>query len=139
MPKSIPLSDKIEVDNTDLSDYCNHWTPGSAHSPVDVSGFNATGTDEFLLGPRASSMTAEFFPADEVHDVLWPAHINRSIITVIGRNNMNAATSATNPEFRGHCYVQDYNPDRSRGNATPFTVTFLAADAAGFQWYDAVS
>ncbi len=139
MAKDIPLSDSVVVDDTDLSDFCNDWTPGSNSPSVDVSGFNATGTDEFLLGARNSSATANFFACDEVHEVLWDAHISRKVISFVARNNMNAAVSAANPEFRGHCYVQDYNPQRSRGNANTFTVTFLASDATGFQWYDAVS
>ncbi len=139
MPKDIPLMDSVVVDDTDLSDFCNHWVPGSEMTLVDVSGFNTTGTDENLVGPRASSATADFFPTDEVHDVLWPAHLNRDIISFVARKNMNLPVSATNPEFRGHCYVQNYNPDRSRGTVNPYTVTFAAADSAGFQWYDAAS
>lgn len=139
MPKDIPLKDSVVVDDTDLSTFCNHWAPTSEFNLVDVSGFNATGTDENLVGSRASAVTADFFPTDEVHDVLWSAHFNRDIISFVARKDMTLATSATNPEMRGHCYVQNYNPDRARGTAGTFPVTFIAADSAGFQWYDAAS
>jgi hypothetical protein len=139
MGKDISLKDSVVVDDTDLSEYCKAWHPVSEFNLVDASGFNISGSDENLVGARASSAVATFFTTDEVHDVLWPAHFNRDIISFVARKDMSAAVSATNPEFRGHVYVQNYNPDRNRGDVGTFDVSFIAADSDGLQWYDAVS
>lgn len=139
MPKDIPLKDSVVVDDTDLSEYCNDWQMASEFALIDVSGFNATGTDENLVGARASSMTASFFPSTEVEDVLWPAHFARDIISIVARKDMTQPVSSTNKEARGHVYVQNFNPDRARGTAGTFPVTFIAADSDGIQLYDAAS
>jgi hypothetical protein len=139
MPKDISLKDSVVVDDSDLSEYCKSWNPTSEFNLVDVSGFNATGTDENLVGSRASGVTATFFTADEAHDVLWPAHFNRDIISFVARKDQSVAVSASNPELRGHVYVQNYNPVRNRGDVGTFDVSFVAADVAGLQWYDAAS
>ncbi len=139
MAKNIPLKDSVVVDDTDLSEFCNAWQPQSEFSLQDVSGFNATGSDENLVGTRASSVTANFFPCEDVKDVLWPAHFNRDIISFVARRDMTAPVSSSNPEFRGHVYVQNYNEDRTRGSNNTFPVTFIAADSDGLQWYDAIS
>jgi hypothetical protein len=142
MAKQIALKDSVVVDDTDLSTFCKAWTPTSEFNLVDVSGFNASGTDENLVGARASSVTATFFDAaatGEVHGVLYPAHINRDIISFVARRDQNAPVSADNPECRGHVYVQNYNPSRTRGDVATYDVSFIAADADGIQWYDAAS
>jgi hypothetical protein len=77
MSKRIALKDFIEVDGHDLSNFARSVSFSSEHEQVDVSGFNALGTDEFLAGKTTQSVTVEFFGSygsGEVHDVLYHLH-----------------------------------------------------------------
>jgi hypothetical protein len=140
MAKGIALLDSVEVDTVDLSDLCRAVNPVSEMTTQDASGFNATGSDENLVGNRASSVTCTFFDtADtgEVYSTLWPPHFAREIVAFQTRRDQNTAVSATNPELRGNVYVRTYSPGRTRGDVATFDVEFLAADADGLQWFDA--
>ena len=51
MSKRIALKDSVMVDTTDLSDFSRTVRFSSEHNQVDVSGFNATGANEYLMKP----------------------------------------------------------------------------------------
>lgn len=140
MSKEIALKDSVEVDTTDLSDLCRAVTPVSEMTTVDASGFNATGSDENLVGNRASSVTATFFDTKdtgEVHATLWPLHFARTICEFKTRHDQTSIVSPANPELRGNVYVRTFSPGRTRGDVATFDVEFIPADADGLQWYDA--
>lgn len=131
MAKSIALTDLVEVDGTNLSEFAHTWDPQSEHTEVDLSGFNSTGVDETLLGNTVQSATVEFWWSQEVHDVLYPAHRDKSIVTLKHRNDQNASASGSNPELSGNVRVQNYNPAAARGAGRTFAVKFVPADATG--------
>ena len=57
----------------------------SEHERVDVSGFNATGSNEYLAGQTEQSVTVEFYGsygATEVHATLYPIHADREVVRV---------------------------------------------------------
>lgn len=131
---NIPLTDYVEVDGTDLSTDCRVFTPSSEFALIGASGFNAGGNDENLVGSRTSSATATFFDTSAVYGVLWYAHVNKSIVSLVHRKDQNNVTSADNPEFSGNVYVRTFTPGRTRGDVATFDCEFVAADADGLSW-----
>lgn len=134
MPKRIALKDFIEVDGKDLSDFCRSVDFKSDHAKVDVSGFSATGANEYLAGPTDQEVTAEFYGSygtDEVHQTLYPIHQSRDIVTFKWRPDQTSAVGATNPQLEGNVQIFSYSPAAKRGDAETYQVTFNAVDAAG--------
>ena len=134
MPKRIALKDSVEVDSVDLSNFCRSVEFTSEHARVDVSGFNATGTDEFLAGSTTQSVTCEFYGSygtGEVHATLYPIHANRDVVAFAWRPDQTAAVSASNPSLEGNVQVLTYSPGATRGDADTYSVEFTAADPAG--------
>jgi hypothetical protein len=134
MPKRIALKDSVEVDSVDLSNFARSVAFSSEHARIDVSGFNATGTDEFLAGSTTQSVTVEFYGSygsGEVHQTLYPIHKDREVVTFAWRPDQTAAASATNPSLEGNVQVLIYSPGATRGDAETYSVEFVAADPAG--------
>jgi hypothetical protein len=139
MPKRIALTDFVEVDSVDLSNFARDVRLTSEHARVDVSGFSATGANEYLAGPTDQSIAVEFYGAygtGEVHSTLYPIHQDRSVVPFKWRPDQVAPASATNPELRGNVQLYTYGPGGTRGDADTFTVTFNAADEDGLQFFD---
>lgn len=142
MPKRIALKDSVEVDSVDLSDFARAVTFSSEHARVDVSGFNATGTDEFLAGSTTQSVTVEFYGSygtGEVHQTIYPIHKDREIVPFQWRADQTTAVGATNPELRGNVQVLTYSPAATRGDAEAFSVEFTSADEAGLEYFAAAA
>lgn len=134
MPKRIVLKDSITVDTTDLSEFARSVEFKSEHARVDVSGFNATGANEYLSGPTDQTVTVEFFGSygtDEVHQTLYPLHKNRTVAAFAWRPDQTSPVSTTNPSLEGNVQILTYTPGGKRGDADTFSVEFIAADAAG--------
>src|SRR5262245_12260877 len=83
MPKRIALKDSVLVDGVDLSNLARSARRPSEHERVDVSGFNATGANEYLAGATEQSLVVEFYGSygpGEVHATLEPIHANREVV-----------------------------------------------------------
>jgi hypothetical protein len=140
MAKRIALKDNVTVDDIDLSVFARSVELASEHERVDVSGFSATGANEYLAGTTEQSVTVEFYGsygAGEVHATLYPLHKNRDVVLFQWRPDQTQAVSATNPELRGMVQVYTYGPGATRGETDTFSVTFNAADEDGLQFFDA--
>lgn len=138
MAKRVALFDYVECDNVDLSNFARDVKFSSEHQQVDVSGFSATGADEFLAGNTVQSVTVEFYGSygtGEVHQTLYGLHANRTIFDFVWRPNQNNAVSATNPELRGSVQLLTYSPGATRGEADTFSATFTAADEDGLAFF----
>ena len=134
MPKRIALKDSVEVDAIDLSNFARSVRFSSEHSREDVSGFNSTGSNEYLAGPTDQSVTVEFFGsygAGEVHQTLYPIHQTREVVAFAWRPDQTAVVSATNPSLEGNVQIYTYGPGGTRGDVDTFEVQFMAADEAG--------
>jgi hypothetical protein len=139
MPKRIALKDSVEVDAVDLSNLARAVTFSSEHDQVDVSGFSATGVNEYLAGPTTQSVTVTFYGSygtGEVHATLYPIHRDRETVEFKWRSDQTTAVSATNPELRGNVMLYTYSPGATRGDAETFDATFTAADENGLQFFD---
>lgn len=139
MSKRIALKDFVEVDNVDLSDFFRAIGYSSEHAEEDVSGFNSTGADEFLPGRTTQEVTGEVFGSygsNEIHQVLYPLHRDKSTFYFRWRPDSSASVSATNPELRGNVKLYNYAPGATRGDVDAFNVTFRSADSTGLVWYE---
>lgn len=138
MSKRVALKDLVEVDNVDLSNFARSVAYSSEHEQVDVSGFSATGADEFLAGKTTQSVTVEFFGSygsGEVHQTLFNLHQERTVFDFAWRPDQTVGVSATNPELRGSVQLLSYGPGATRGDAETFSATFTAADSDGLWFY----
>jgi len=134
MPKRIALKDSVEVDSVDLSNFARSVAFSSEHARVDVSGFNSTGSDEFLAGSTTQTVTVEFYGSygtGEVHQTLYPIHKNRDVVTFAWRPDQTAAAGPSNPSLEGNVQVLTYAPGATRGDADTYSVEFTSADPAG--------
>lgn len=139
MSKSIALKDFVEVDHVDISDLCYGVHPTMTHTQEDVSGFNSTGSDEYLPGRTTSTVTLDLFGAfgsNETHQVLYPLFRDRSTFYFRWRPDMSNPVSATNPELRGNANIYEYGPEAQRGSVRTFSATLQAADSTGFVYYE---
>jgi hypothetical protein len=140
MPKRVALHDSVEVDSVDLSKFCRSVRPTSEHAQEDVSGFTASGANEYLAGATTQSVTCEFFGSygvGEVHATLYPIHRDREVVPFAWRPDMNNPASATNPELRGNVQLLSYSPGAARGEVDTFEATFTTGDENGLQYFDA--
>jgi hypothetical protein len=137
MAKRIALKDAVNVNAIDLSNFARSVEFSSEHERVEVSGFNATGANEYLAGQTEQTVTVEFFNSygvGEVHATLYPIHQARTIVPFKWRPDMTSPVSATNPELRGNVQLLTYNPGATRAEADTWEATFVAADAAGLTY-----
>lgn len=138
MPKRVALKDSVMVDAADLSNMARTVRFSSEHARIDVSGFSATGANEYLAGSTEQSLTVEFYGAygtGETHAILYPLHKNRTICVVKWRPDQTTVVGATNPELRGNAQVFSYGPGSTRGDTDTYEVVFNAVDAAGLQFF----
>jgi len=139
MAKRIALKDSVTVDAVDLSNLARTVEFSSEHERIDVSGFSATGANEYIAGQTTQTVTVEFFGSydvGEVHATLYPIHQNRDIVPFAWRHDQTNPVGVTNPELRGNVQVLTYSPGATRGEADAFSVEFTAADEAGLQFFD---
>jgi hypothetical protein len=138
MAKRIALKDSVTVDAVDLSNLARSVRFNSEHSREDVSGFSATGMNEYLPGPTEQSVVVEFFGSygtGEVHATLYPIHKDREIVEFAWRPDQTAVASASNPELRGNVQLYSYGPGATRGDVDTFEATFNAADEDGLEFF----
>jgi len=140
MPKRVAFKDSVTVDAVDLSNFARSVSFSSEHERVDVSGFNDTGSSEFLAGVTTQSVTVEFYGAygaSETHQTLYPIHQSRDIVDFEWMPDGSAAVGPTNPKLKGNVQILTYNPGATRGDADTYSVEFTAADPAGLAFVTA--
>ena len=140
MPKRVALKDHVMVDAVDLSNFARAVTFSSEHDQVDVSGFSATGTNEYLAGPTTQTLTVEFFGSygtGEVHATLYPIHRDREVVPIEWRPDATAPVSVTNPQVEGNVMLFTYSPGATRGDVDTFEATFAAVDEDGLAYVTA--
>jgi hypothetical protein len=137
--KRIALYDYVEVDGVDLSTFFHSITFTSDDNQVDVSGFNATGSDEILAGTRALSVTADVWVSDasnESKQVLYPLHRDKTIFDFVWRKNVNTGVSATNPELRGSVKLPTWTEGATRGDGETTSLTFVSDPSNPLEWHE---
>lgn len=138
MAKFLHTKNKVVVNNRDLSTYAFSIDTPDTRDEVDVSGFSATGTREFLPGVRDASIVIGFlqaFGTNEVHQTLEPLYSGGSVFPIYVMPDMTQGTSATNPLYRGSASIYAYNGLSGDLNArAEITATFRPASGSSFSW-----
>ena len=87
----------------------------SEHERVDVSGFNATGANEYLAGATEQSVEVEFYGiygAGEVHATLYPIHTDREVVAFAWRPDQTASCPQPTRSSRATCSCSRTAPAR---------------------------
>lgn len=138
--KRVALTDYVECDHVDLSKWCRQVTINSTDEQVDSSGFNASGTDEFIAGKRARSVTVDMMLENGVSggpsQVLYPLHRDKSEFYFVWRKNVNAGVGPTNPEWRGIVTIPDWTEGATRGQLEATTLTFNSSPTQPLERYE---
>jgi hypothetical protein len=138
MPKFLLTKAKVMVNSVDLSNFAFSLDTPETKEQVDVSGFNAAGTREYLPGQSDQTITVQFlqgFGTAEPHRVLQPLYASGSAFPISIMADSAAAPSAANPTFGGTATLYDYNGMSGQLNARgEMTATFRPTGSAGFQW-----
>ena len=138
MSKFLLKNVKVMVGTKDLSDHAFNVDTPSEKEQVDVSGFSATGTREYLPGMADQTIEVQFendFAATSVHATLQPLFNSGTPFTVYVAPDATAPISATNPAYGGTGTLFNYNGLSGALNArSETTATFKPAPGSSFQW-----
>lgn len=138
MAKYINTDVKVVVNNRNLSDHAFRVSTPSEKEQVDVSGFSATSTREFLPGVADQTIEVSFlqdFGTNSVHQTLEPLYRLGSAFPLFVQPDSDIGTSATNPIFGGTASVFTYNGLDGELNARgEVTATFKPAAGSSFSW-----
>src|SRR5262245_56376903 len=138
MPKYLLTKAKVTVAGTDLSNFAFSLDTPDEKEQVDVTGFNPTGTQEFLPGQRSQTITVGFlqgFGSGEPHRILQPLYESGTSFAISVQPDMTAGTSASNPTFSGTATIYAYNGLAGQiGARGEIEATFRPATGAGFAW-----
>lgn len=127
--KKIARHDKITIDDVDVSNSFRQFGLSSEHSEEDVSGFSASGADETLPGSTAQSFTGEAFYTEELAQIIWPLHENRTVCTIAWQPD--GLVDATREIYSGECIIYQFGPADTRGSVSVMPFTARAADENG--------
>jgi hypothetical protein len=138
MPKYLLTKAKVTVNNVDLSNFAFSLETPEEKEQVEVSGFNAAGTREYLPGQSDQTITVGFlqgFGTSEPHRVLQPLYTGGSSFPISLLADMTQPASVSNPSFGGTATLYSYNGLNGTLNARgEITATFRPTGAAGFVW-----
>lgn len=127
--KLIPKSDKILIDGTDVSNSFNQMGLEMQDSKEDVSGFSASGNDEFLNGTRAQAFVGQAFHTEELMAILGPLYLNRTAFSMSWQPN--GLVDATREIWSGTVTLEGLSPSNTRGSASTFPFTANASTSSG--------
>ena len=121
--KKIARHDKITIDGTDVSNSFREFGYTSEHTEEDVSGFSATGTNEFLPGATTQGFTGEAFYTEELAAIVEPLHRNRTQCVIAWQPD--GLVDATREIYSGTCTINTFGPSDTRGSVMvmPFAAT----------------
>ena len=138
MAKYLLTKAKILVNSVDLSNFAFSLDTPETKEQVDVSGFNAAGTREYLPGQSDQTITVGFlqgFGTGEPHRVLQPLYASGTSFVIQVQADSTQATGPGNPTFGGTATLYDYDGLNGQLNARgEMTATFRPTGATGFVW-----
>lgn len=129
MAKQGAFQGYIQVNGVDLSNHCTEFdaVQGRENLPAHAMGDD----DNYgMPGLKTGDISATFlqdFAGGSVHATLRPLYENGTIVPVVWRAT-NAAASATNPEYSGQFFCQNYRAiGGAHGQQSLAEVTFARA------------
>jgi hypothetical protein len=127
--KKISRHDKITIDGTDVSNSFRTFGFSSEHSQEDVSGFSASGNDEFLPGSTTQRFTGEAFYTEELGTIVQPLHANRTTCTITWQPD--GLVDATREIYSGSCVIFTFGPENTRGSVSVMPFEAIPATSGG--------
>lgn len=131
--KKVSRHDKITIDGTDVSNSFRTFGRPSEDETVDVSGFSATGVDEFLAGPRNQRFEGEAFYTEELGLIVEPIYDARTTCVITWQPN--GLVDSTREIYTGTCTITQFSPSNERGSVSTFPFTAVP-DANGISVAD---
>jgi hypothetical protein len=128
----------VLVNGANISDWCFAVDAPDAKEQIDVSGFNPTGSKEFVPGTRTQSIVLsieqDFSNATAIHGLLNPLYVNTTVFAVELRPT-SGARSSTNPWYGGSAQLYEYDGLNAQLNSrAEITATILPASNAVWAW-----
>ena len=137
MAKFAATDVSVVINGTDISDYCYSVDLPDSKDQIDVSGFNSTGSREFVPGTRDQSVTLgvlQDFGSTAIHQLLNPLYTGNSAFLFTIKPT-SGAVSATNPKYSGTAQLYEYDGLNAQLNArAEITVTLKPASNAVWAW-----
>jgi hypothetical protein len=122
---------------TNISDWCFSVDAPDAKEQIDVSGFNPTGSKEYVPGSRTQSIQLgilQDFGNTMIHQLLYPIYKNNTVFAIELRPT-SGARAATNPWYGGSAQMYEYDGLNAQLNSrAEINVTVLPASGAVWDW-----
>jgi len=127
----------VLISSTNISDWCFDVDVPDSKNQIDVSGFNSTGSQEFVPGSRDQSAVVQVlqdFGNTQIHQLLNPLYVNNTVFAFEVRPT-SAARSATNPWYGGSAQMYEYDGIQAQlNNRAEITLTLRPASNAVWAW-----
>jgi len=127
----------VLVGTQNISDWCFDVDVPDSKNQIDVSGFNSTGSQEFVPGSRDQSAVVQVlqdFGNTQIHQLLNPLYVNNTVFAFEVRPT-SAARSATNPWYGGSAQMYEYDGLKATlNNRAEITLTLRPASNAVWAW-----
>jgi hypothetical protein len=122
--KKIARHDKITIDGTDVSNSFREFGRPSEDAQEDVSGFSASGVDEFLPGGRNQRFEGEAFYTEELALLVEPLYNTRDADVVVTWQP-DGLLDATREIYSGTGSITEFGPSNTRGSVSTFRFVFV--------------
>lgn len=127
----------VLLNSQNISDWCFEVDLPDSKNQIDVSGFNPTGSMEFVPGTRDQSITLKVlqdFGSTQIHQLLNPLYVNNTVFAIEVRPT-SGARSATNPWYGGSAQMYEYDGLSAQlNNRAEIQVTLRPASNAVWAW-----
>lgn len=125
----------ITVAGVNISDHCSSVTIDQPADEVDVTGFGASGTREYVQGLKDATITLEVFQdfaASSIDQTLYPYYASGGTFAVVVRPDASASVGTTNPQYSMDGRLFNYTPlDGAVGDANTTTIEIRNGGTAG--------
>lgn len=139
MSKFAATDVSVVIDGLDVSDYCFSVDVPDSKEQIDVSGFNPTGSKEWVPGNRDQQVTLgvlQDFAASgtTIHQKLNALYTANSAF-VFTIKPTSGALSSSNPKYSGTAQLYEYDGLNAQLNArAEIQVTLRPASGAVWAW-----
>lgn len=127
----------VSLNGTDLSNWAFSIDTPQVKDQIDVSGFNPTGSREFVPGTEDATLTVGFnqdFGTGGPHQTLQGLYASGTAFPFIVRH-LSSAVSTANPQLAGTAIMYEYNGLSGQLNAAgQFTATFKPGNGSVWAW-----
>jgi hypothetical protein len=127
----------VYLNGVDLSNWAFSIDTPQQKDQIDVSGFNPTGSREFVPGTEDATLTVSFrqdFGSGGPHQTLQTLYASGSAFPFQVRRT-SSSVSSTNPKLSGTAVMYEYNGLSGQLNAAgEFTATFKPGNGSVWAW-----